>query len=45
MKPTNVVLNKENKPVARKPSATALAINNERHTETNGDIDSKLNRL
>jgi len=44
-KPTNVALNKENKPIARKPSATFIAINNERLTEPSGDIDSKLSRL
>ena len=38
-------LNKENKPMARKPSATAIALTNERQAEPSGDLDSKLSRL
>jgi hypothetical protein len=38
-KPTNVALNKENKQIVRKPSATFIAMNNERLTEPSGDID------
>jgi hypothetical protein len=39
------MLNKENKPIVRKPSATAIAMSNERQVEPSGDIDSKLSRL